>query len=65
MNKQAYDIYGLALRSIDEARAHSIAVERFHGMEQVGVRLPVGPFLDFLEVKDQGPRSSMDRADPS
>ena len=24
-------------------RAHSIAVERFHGMEQVGVRLPVGP----------------------
>ncbi len=24
-------------------RAHSIAVEQFHGMEQVGVRLPVGP----------------------
>src|SRR5277367_2459367 len=24
-------------------RAYSIAVERFHGMEQVGVRLPVGP----------------------
>ncbi len=23
--------------------AYSIAVERFHGMEQVGVRLPVGP----------------------
>ena len=26
-------------------RAHSIAVEQFHGMEQVGVRLPVGPPL--------------------
>jgi hypothetical protein len=23
--------------------AYSIAVEQFHGMEQVGVRLPVGP----------------------
>ncbi len=26
-----------------KTRAYSIAVERFHGMEQVGVRLPVGP----------------------
>src|SRR5580698_9358692 len=24
-------------------RAHSIAVERVHGMDKVGVRLPVGP----------------------
>lgn len=31
-------------------RAHSIAVERFHGMEQVGVRLPVGPQM-FLKNK--------------
>ncbi len=25
-------------------RAYSIAVERVHGMDEVGVRLPVGPF---------------------
>lgn len=30
-------------RKYDFKRAHSIAVERFHGMEQVRVRLPVGP----------------------
>ena len=30
-------------RSKPSLRAYSIAVERFHGMEQVGVRLPVGP----------------------
>ena len=27
--------------------AHSIAVERIHGMDQIGVRLPVGPQKEF------------------
>lgn len=42
--------------------AHSIAVERFHGMEQVGVRLPVGPqnneeyfpLQEGLHIKEKG-----------
>lgn len=33
----------LAMSSPRQIRAHSIAVEQFHGMEQVRVRLPVGP----------------------
>ncbi len=27
--------------------AHSIVVERIHGMDQIGVRLPVGPQKEF------------------
>ena len=32
--------------------AYSIAVERVHGMDEVGVRLPVGPHLTFKKIND-------------
>src|SRR3989344_4018166 len=48
---------------VGTTRAHSIAVTRLHGMEQSGVRLPVGPPKNFGPHKS--PRSSTDRADPS
>ena len=37
------------LATIRSVWAYSIAVERFHGMEQVGVRLPVGPQIERSE----------------
>ena len=45
--KREYVVFPLSIL----ARAYSIAVERFHGMEQVGVRLPVGPQI---KITDRG-----------
>ena len=42
------------MQSIYICWAYSIVVERLHGMEEVGVRFPVGPllkFFTFLEYK--------------
>lgn len=57
-------LYKTLLWYSSSLRAYSSAVERVHGMDEVGVRLPVGPQKqpDFTYFDEKGSRVMMARS---